>query len=339
MNFNKLKSFLQQIDRNTVQEEDILEMVHLSRSIVQVYLRNLRYTIVKLCAEHGLSDTDLAYDCIAEAFSRNQSGEFVLLRNFVASLDGEMESLGEQDVFIAFKSFLLRITDAQLSRMYSQVDPMGSKIHRNLRECLKVSNIFFVKKDFRGLVIYPDGNEPLDQLEAYPLDILQNDFLSAAKREHSTNQLIKVLHDTLVGQSRYRRSIPLMDVVQLFKKIYQLEYEYENSDETLTPAILHSVDTERIRFEVENALKEKIVLTYFAKGKVDRKQAEALWLACKDMITDWCKPESEGLTLFGYFSRYYPIDADAYESTYRVKMEYLLKSARKEFAERLKSDL
>jgi hypothetical protein len=339
MDIKNLTTHLLQIDRKSISDGDFTEMIHLSRSIVQAYLRGLRYTVVKLCSEHGISETDLAFDCIAEVFSRNQSGEFPLVRSFLASLNHNIESLPAEEVFIVYKSFLIRIADTQLARLYAQADPMGAKIHRNLRDCLKGPEVFSLRKDFRGMVMYPTQADPLDQLPAYPLDTLLHEFCGSAQRSHSTHELIEILHGILVSQDRFRRSLPLIDVVQMFKKIYELELEYESGNEPSLLGTFSPDDIERIRAEVEDALKEKIVVTYLAKGKIDRRQAEGLWLACREMISDWCKPESEERSLHGYLNRYCPMDAQTYENTFRVKMEYLLKVARKEFAIRVNGEL
>ncbi|MFI5252707.1 MAG: hypothetical protein ACHQQQ_09790 [Bacteroidota bacterium] len=339
MDFNKLKSHLQQIDNKSISNEELRDLVHLSWSIVQAYLRNLRYTIVKLCSGHGLSETDLAQDCVAEAFSQKPSGEYDQLQNFINSLRDTIGATPEQEIFHAYRSFLIRITDAQLSQLYAQADPMGSKIYRNIRDCVKISKYFSPRKDFRGRVLYPKNIDPLDHLQAYPIDKLQCDFLESAKRGYSTHELIEILFNVLNAQEDYRRSIPLIDVVQLFKKIFQSELEYETKDYQILHDSLSLQDIELVRSEVENALKEKIVVTYYTKGKMDRDQSEAVWLACRDMITDWCKPEVCDPSLFEYLTRYYHITEDRYENEFRVKMEYLLKLARQEFAARLNEEL
>jgi hypothetical protein len=339
MDIKNLTTHLLQISRKSISDADFTEMIHLSRSIVLAYLRSLRYTVVKLCSEHGISENDLAFDCIAEVFSRNQAGDFVLVQNFLASLNHNVGSLPADEVFIVYKSFLIRIADTQLARLYAQADPMGARIHRNLRDCLKESKLFNLRKDFRGVVLYPLPEDPLDQLPAYPQELLIREFCNRAQRSHSTHQLVAILHDILMSQDQFRRSVALIDVVQIFKKIFELELEYEKENEPTLLGSLSPDDIEKLRAEVEDALKEKIVVTYFAKGKIDKRQAEGLWLACRDMISDWCKPECEKLSLYAYFARYYPVDARTYESSYRVKMEYLLKLARKEFSLRLTGDL
>jgi len=90
---------------------------------------------------------------------------------------------------------------------------------------------------------------------------------------------------------------------------------------------------------VEIVLKEKILLTYFAKGKLDRKESEAIFHAFEDILEDWCTGEVSQCSLFDYLKQYITIDEKTYESNYRAKMEYLIKIAREEFAARLMKEL
>jgi hypothetical protein len=91
--------------------------------------------------------------------------------------------------------------------------------------------------------------------------------------------------------------------------------------------------------QVETVLKEKILLTYFARGKIDRRQAEAMAGAFHDLLWERCFSDSEMLSLFEYLSRRIVIDEHEYEELFRTKMEYLLRLAREEFTARLMREL
>ena len=86
-------------------------------------------------------------------------------------------------------------------------------------------------------------------------------------------------------------------------------------------------------------MKEKILLTYFARGKVDRKHAEAMAGAFHDLLGDWCSSGSDAQSLFQYLGQHVEVDEDEYEEIFRSKMEYLLKLAREEFTARLMREL
>jgi hypothetical protein len=90
---------------------------------------------------------------------------------------------------------------------------------------------------------------------------------------------------------------------------------------------------------VEAILKEKIVLTYPARGKVTRAEAEAMFLAMQDQFEDWIMTQDSESSMYKRVKKQLDISEHQYEATLRTKMEYLLKMAREEFGSRLMKDL
>lgn len=335
-----LKPYLRKILNSSIVEVELTEFVHICRSIIQPYLLYIRSSISNLCTQQGLTITDLAYDCIAEAFAKDDKNKFHQLENFVQSLNNDLETTPEIEIFLAFKSFITKIADAELARLYAQSDPSGAKIHRNMRDCLKRSKILLLERDFRGYVVRPVDCDCLDCLQPFPSDELENRFFARVNRKHSTPDLLDVFHQVITEQNTYKRSIPLIELVQIFKKVYY-DGNGNLTDETL-PTItenLSEFEIEQIRGKVENVLKEKIVFTYLAHGKVNRKQAEAMFNAFQDLFDDWCGGGDADTSLLKYLRRYYPMTEDKYEKEFRAKMEYVLKIAREEFAARLMREL
>jgi hypothetical protein len=334
-----LKPYLLKTLDGSISETELTEFVQLSRAIVQAHLEHMRSCMLNLCLHQGLTMTDLTYDCIADAFARDENNRLPQLENFVKSLRDNLDDLPEMEIFLAFKGFITRVADAQLARLYAQGDPAGAHIHRNIRDCARHSGIFNVERDFRGLVLRPVRVESVDELDPIPIDELEREFLSRALVRRRTVELLKTLCEILTEQSDYRRSLPLIDTVQLFKKVYRYEPGTPVEAERISLDSLTEFEVERLRSQVELALKEKILLTYFARGKVDRREAEAMFNAFHDMLGDWCSSGYSESSVQNYFVNHYPVDEDTYERSYRAKMEYLLKIAREEFAARLMREL
>lgn len=253
-----LKDNLLDLLQGGISKAQLFQLIHISRSIAQSHLAASRSSILHLCLQEGLTITDLSYDAIAEAFTRDEENNYVQLQNFISSLRESLEDIHEREVFLAYKSFIMRVADAQLARLYAQTDPSGAKIHRNIRDCLKHSTLFVTTKDFRGYVLRPLETDALDHLERFPLKDLERQFLSVARANHTTHELIEHLHSTVVNQTHYRRTIPLIEVVYLFKKIFVNELE-SVSDETWQPPVeeLSDFEIENIRNQVEIAIKKK----------------------------------------------------------------------------------
>lgn len=321
-----------------IDHRELAELVHISRSIIENYLRFFRQSVIRLSLHQGLTISDLAYDCIAEAFSKDDNDNYQKLMNFSEALNDDLTQLPEIEIFLAYKSFLTCLADAQLARLYAQSDPAGAKIHRNIRDTVKKSDTLIIERDYRGLILKPK-NHTTQQLEEFPREELENEILTNMDHQRTIPKLLNVCRDVLIQQKKYRTSIPLVDLVQIFRKIYQGDHTINEEEEICTSEGLTKFEIEQLCSEVLLSLKEKIFLTYLARGKVDRKSAEAIYSAFRDMLEDWCCGEESKSSIFHYLKDHLQIDEKKYEEIYRTKMEYLLKIAREEFAARLMKEV
>ncbi len=310
-----LKAHLLRLLEGNISESELSELVQISRLIAESYLRHFRPAAAKLCSAMGLTVTDLAYDCIADVFARDDNDHFPHMENFASSLRGDPDALPDSHIFLAFKSFITKVADAGLARLYVQNDPAGAKIHRNLRDCLKHSSLFSVERGFRGIVLTPKTAETLNHLDTFPLEILERQFLVRVGQHRAIPHLLGVLNEVLLEQSTYRRSIPLIDVVQMLKKIFRSESEIYTQEYVPQVDGLAEFEIEQLRVDVELALKEKILFTYLVRGKIDRKQAEAMYGAFHDLLWDWCYAGESDSSLYKHLEKRFPLDKDEYERT------------------------
>ncbi|MDI6804588.1 MAG: hypothetical protein QME58_12215 [Bacteroidota bacterium] len=172
-----LKPYLYKILNSSITEVELTEFVYICRSIVQPYLFHIRSSVSNLCTQQGLTITDLAYDCIADMFLRDDQNKFVLIENFVNSLDENIDRISDTNLFLAFKSFITCITDAQLARLFSQADPSGAKIYRNLRDVINNTTFFNLRRDLRGLVVESNGSDPCNHLIEFPMEELERELV------------------------------------------------------------------------------------------------------------------------------------------------------------------
>lgn len=331
---------LQDLVAGSISEAEITATVQFFRSIVEPYIRYMRSSLTHVCAQQGMTISDVAYDCVAEVLARDEQDGFPKIENFINSLNGPLESLPSDEIILALRSFLTRVADAQLARLYALTDPTGAKIYRNVRCCLATSLLFSLTKESRGLVLRPLSIDSLDHLQEFPIEEVEKGLRTGRRASQTIPHLLKRLNDVLARQDGYRRSIPLADVVQLFKRVYASDLEIPESEEPVfSSGDLTSFEVAEICEQVEKSLKEKIFLTYLVKGKLTKSQAEAIVHGFHDMLSDWCTVEAPDPSLYEYISPYLVVDERSFESELRPKMSYLLKGVRSELKVRLLRDL
>jgi len=299
---------------------------------------------MQLINRNGITIIDLAYDCIADAFGRNKELKFYSINQFINSLRDSVEIIEPANLFLAYKSYLIKIANAQLSKLYAQTDPIGAKILRNIKETVGQSNKLRITRDLKGLKIelknYERGNHHPD----FPIgQLLLN--IERNNRTLQTSELLKHIYNTLEKQSEFKKSVYLFDVVLLFKNYFNSEYnyDYEIDESSLLSKIdgdcFEEYEIQNLRQKVEYFIKEKIMINYFLKGKLNKVEAEAIFFTMNDIICDWCSGIISKNSIYEYLKNHFSISHELYLKNYRTKIEYLVKLAREEFANYMLQEL
>jgi hypothetical protein len=342
IDFTTLKNSLEILSVGSTNHRELSQLVKISRIIACSYLHNIRSSILYLCEQQGITTNDLSYDCIAEVFSRDENNSFYRIGRFCKSLNDSIAKISEREIFYAWKSLLIKVIDSQLARLYSQSDPVGSKILRNIRNVTRGGDHFILEKTISGNMLIPKNIDPLFHLPPIPIDRFEKEYFNIAyDRKNIINEQIEIVYNILTCQTEYRRAILLLDVVRVFKQRAITEYipdkyEVENPDDIKN---LTTLEIEEFESKVITLLKEKIFLKYFAKGKFNKEQAEGVFFAVRDIVNDWCFNGDCQEPFFNYLIRYLKIDESTYVNTYKAKLEYLIKLAREEFVSLLDSEL
>lgn len=333
---SKIKNILLGIFEMKVTHAEIAELVKISRIVITSFLINSRSSTVRLCQLHGLTLTDLSYDCIAEIFEKDESGNFRILQNLFTSFHVPLKELPEIEVFFAYKKLLIKIAEVQIANMYSEYDHNGFMIQRNIKGTVQKTGLFLIEKDIYGFKMKLIQDDSLEKRPYLQIDKIEHEFLSQTHSKNTTPELLKILKNIIDNLTEFRKEIKLLDAVLLLKKVYRIDSELNDSNgfevENLrSNSSLEKYEIDQIAVKVINNVKEKIFIKYFARNKLTREQAEALYLAINDIILDWVEVGKNHSTFFEYLKKHIKINDGEYHQIIRDKMEYLIKEARKEF--------
>jgi len=336
----KLKSILLIIRESQPSEKTITELVHLSRAIISGYLISTKSSIMQLTRLHGISLSDISYDCVGELFKRNHKGDYQTLIKFFSSLRISIAAIPEHELFFAFKSLLIQISEAHISRMYAKIDPAGAKIQRNIKDTVRKVDFFSIRKNINGLHLFVKTSSENNEKLYLKIENIEHEFLSLANAKMTTKKLLKILFEIISAQENYRNEISLTDTVKLFKEIYSTETKCD-LDEEYFPAInynkFNDIELTEITEKALHKVNSKIEL-YYSKGKITPNQKDALYKTVNDIVQDWLETGVSNFTLFEYVNRYLKIDVKTYRKGIRDKLEYLVKYAKKEFSRSLLSN-
>jgi hypothetical protein len=80
---------------------------------------------------------DMAIDCVAGLFMRNENNEFVQLRRYFGPYLDTNTALNDVELLIMLRRLVIKKTKQELSRIFKERDPEGAKIIRNIRVAVK----------------------------------------------------------------------------------------------------------------------------------------------------------------------------------------------------------
>lgn len=140
MDAKRLSYLVPRIVQGGYSQGELVEFINLVQKISLSYLKYQEVIGKHIRWERrGKSGEleDMAIDCVAGLFMRNEANEFVQLRRYFGPyLDGRGE-LNDIELLIMLRRLVIKKTKQELSRIFKERDPEGAKIIRNIRVAVK----------------------------------------------------------------------------------------------------------------------------------------------------------------------------------------------------------
>ncbi len=97
---------------------------------------------------------DLALDCVAGLFMRNEQGMFIQFNKYFLQNSMNLAALADADIMVLLRRLVIKKTKQELSRIFKERDPEGAKIVRNIKVAIKSSADFESFKEMGREYIY-----------------------------------------------------------------------------------------------------------------------------------------------------------------------------------------
>lgn len=156
------------------QELELTQFVNLVQKVSLSYLKyqevigkHIRWERNKNLGELD----DLALDCVAGLFMRNDLGEFIQLKKYFCQNTSNINNLDDAEILVLLRRLVIKKTKQELSRIFKERDPEGAKIVRNIKVAIKSSSDFSSFKEMGREYIYftaTPKNGPTANGQHYP---------------------------------------------------------------------------------------------------------------------------------------------------------------------------
>ena len=321
-----LKSTLDQLFNSSQKNAAVNHLVHNCFKIALAYLQHRLRRGTLLDNQFGISNEDLALDCIAELFQRDEQGQFLVFEQYFAALN--WQSLPEEEIKITLRRLVFSKVNEGLFSNYREEDPNLAKIIRNIKEATKKDQrVHLVKMRESSWLIVGDEDTELNPQPLAPSEILEAYLLTVVCNTSNTYRAVSSFADFIAEHPYYANGYPLSAFAQLLRASY-------------LGRIIPEAQTEEINYEpieVENAIQRAVAYvkntlydSYVAGGKLSMNlfdnYVNAVQKTLKSTFTRYAESTD---SQFEALRTYMPdLSKDAYMQNHRNILQYLFKLSR-----------
>ena len=143
MESGKLFKLIQDICSGNYSPTELVEFVDICQKTSISYLKyqEVLGKNIRPKNSEGANDLeDVAIDCIAGLFTRNDDGEFTQLIKYFNPIFEPEEQVDDKVVLMMLRRLVVKKTKQELSRIFRERDPEGAKIIRNIRVAIRNSD-------------------------------------------------------------------------------------------------------------------------------------------------------------------------------------------------------
>ncbi len=156
-----LSNLVSSICSGDYKEPELTEFVNLVQKISLSYLKyqevigkHIRWERNKNVSELE----DLALDCVAGLFMRNEEGKFIQFKKYFERSSADILEIEDAEIMVLLRRLIIKKTKQELSRIFKERDPEGAKIVRNIKVAIKSASDFDSFREMgREYIYYTNG--------------------------------------------------------------------------------------------------------------------------------------------------------------------------------------
>ncbi len=333
-----LKALLHSATSQTPDESDVRELIFICKKIALVFLRK-KTSAGQLCRDFSpLRLEDLALDCIADLFSRDEHGSLIQIRLYFEGLP--IENSSEEELLSHLRRLVFARTNQSIFRIYHEADPSLSKILRNLKIAIQSLQNFIVIERFGNHCITPALCESLEHLPQFDRDELEQLLRDRLSCNDSIPSMLAKVSVFLREQTNHSRVVPCILIAQIIRAIY--ETPLLEAGKHFAPAEIPGVDDARnILLRVCTIIKKENLPHYVGGKKVLPTVFETYFaVILENLLQRFVMHNGDDFSFFDRLrSRIPDLTKEEYRVTHKSKLEYLARLTYDRAITELRKDL
>lgn len=270
----------------------------------------------------GLNVRDIAYDCIADLFQRDDSGACVQLMVYFEGLP--LDELSDQALLSHMRRLVFSRVNQGLFLLYQEADPSLGKILRNIKLCIRALGNFDEVERFGESYIAPSSCDTLLHLCEPDMEVIRKELRMQLRGNERIPDLLARLSRYLRGQEEHSRLVPLVSIAQVFRSLFEeapaesIQAEYVEQDVLVREA---KETVKRICLEEY----QKSYAKYVGKKKVTPELFDSYFKVIEQKLFEVVvNRDGNSFSLFEGIKSYFPnLSREEYRRRHKNILEYL----------------
>jgi hypothetical protein len=288
----------------------------------------------------GLSEGDIVYDCLADLFRRDATGQFVHVKSFFENQNVDPRIAHEDEVLLTIRRLVFGRVHHSIVRLYSEGDPALGKVLRNLSIELDRSDRFEHRARFGETYLIVRDADPCLHRPPIPSDRLRQKFSQIVSVRDSVPEMLRKLHKILLAEDTYQRAAPLVAVALIFKEAYAIGVDVQQDERSPAEQELEQEDLGRVVESVCRKVADDARPTYVGRGKRTQEEYGSYIAALREiLLSEAGVMEKNGASYFELLKIQMPgLTRPAYMRRHKPILEYLARRAKRQIAAELKKN-
>jgi len=347
MESGKISILVKHICSKGYKQSELVQFIDLVQKISISYLKyqELLGKNIRPKNTEGLNDLqDVAIDCIAGLFMRNDDEEFVQLTKYFNPIIHSPKKNDNKFFMMMLRRLVVKKTKQELSRIFRERDPEGAKIIRNIRVAIRNSDQFQSFRDMGREFVYQHNAKGDDQklrrnLLEIPQRVLFPHFLEQYSPNDSVSVMMKKMLSIVTNNPQYQNFLAIDVIAGIIRDVtyQQFKEEVSNDVDIRSPfEDLQIKEVDKVNQNIIDYIHHKIQNQYLKKNKINQQKADIYFKAINDFVQDLTHAK-QCESNFRYLKRYIPeLTQQMYRDEERSIFEYLVKVTKKSLRKKLK---
>lgn len=301
---------------------ELNEFAALCHAIALVALRSKLSSAMLLSRFHLSSHTDIAYDCIADLFRRDDGGQLLQLKAYFDSID--IDGSSDEELTSHLRRLVFSKVNQGIFRIYNEIDPGLGKIIRNIKLAIQTLQHFSIVDHFGEACIVPAGCETLEHLTPLDRTEVEHELFRIANGSDHVPALLAALSRSLRAQTERSRVVPLVSMALAIRAFYERPVAPASAQPEAIDRLTHE-DTLQIIKEACRRVRLETEPKYVANNKVHRDTFVKYFDVIEEtLIAKIAEGDGASSSFFHRLKRRIPeLTRKEYGASHKARIEYL----------------